>query len=160
MPFTYSDEQVAEYKRLVLDLVSGGLSLRKACAELKAERPGEHVPTEHAIRIWAIRDEQFGSQYARAREHRADARSDRIDDVIDDVKAGSLDPQAARVIIDAEKWQAGKENHKRYGDKFSFDGDVGFKASDQQLESRLAHLLGKAGVAVPSRGEGETEAPA
>lgn len=66
----------------------------------------------------------FHQEYERARTRRADARADRIDAIRDRVVAGSLDPNAARVAIDAEKWQAGKEQPKRYGDRLEIDGKV------------------------------------
>jgi hypothetical protein len=55
--------------------------------------------------------------YARAREHRAEARADRIDDYIEQLLTGKLDANVARVAIDAEKWQASKEQPKRFGDR-------------------------------------------
>lgn len=37
---------------------------------------------------------------------------------------GKIDPQTARVAIDAEKWQMGKEQPKRYSDKLQISGDA------------------------------------
>jgi hypothetical protein len=34
-----------------------------------------------------------------------------------------LEPNAARVVIDAIKWQAGKENNARYGDRIAIEDD-------------------------------------
>lgn len=65
----------------------------------------------------------FRANYARAREARADARFERIDKVVDDMRTGVIDPQQARVEIDAIKWQAGKENSRRYGDAVTLKGD-------------------------------------
>lgn len=70
---------------------------------------------------WLAKHPEFAERYASARELRADSRSDRIDDVCDKVATGEIDPAAARVIIDAEKWQAGKERPARYGDKLAID---------------------------------------
>lgn len=66
---------------------------------------------------WLAEHPEFSERYARARELRADSRSDRIDDICEKVVSGELDPAAARVVIDAEKWQAGKERPARYGDR-------------------------------------------
>jgi hypothetical protein len=35
-----------------------------------------------------------------------------------------IDPQAGRVLIDAIKWQAGKENQGRYGDRIMVEADA------------------------------------
>jgi hypothetical protein len=61
--------------------------------------------------------------YARAREIRADARFERVDQVIEDMRAGVVDAQQARVEIDAIKWQAAKEAPSRYGDRLEVAGD-------------------------------------
>jgi hypothetical protein len=61
--------------------------------------------------------EDFAVNYARAREARADARSDKIDRLIDQMLKGEIKSDVARVAIDALKWQAGREMPKRYGDK-------------------------------------------
>lgn len=118
------------------------------------------MPTKETIFQWLMDDEEFSDQYARARERRADARAERIDELADEVKTGVLGHLEARVIIDAEKWQAGKENSKRYGDKLDLTGDLNLKLPDEQVESRLAHLLRKAGTLVAVGGAGETEGPA
>jgi len=55
--------------------------------------------------------------YARACEDMADNDADKISDVADQVLQGLVDPQAARVAIDAYKWSAGKRRPRKYGDK-------------------------------------------
>jgi hypothetical protein len=146
----YTPEQrKAIYERICRD-IAAGMSMSKICAQ-------DGLPNKQTVFEWLMDDKDFGDQYARAREARADARSDRIDDITQDVKDGKLDPHAARVIIEAEKWQAGKENSKRYGDKLDVSGNLGITLSDDQVQSRVAHLLGKAGAALAARGTGETE---
>lgn len=147
---TYSDEQRKEICDRLCRGIAAGMSVSKCCKEYG-------MPAPSVIYLWLMADADFSEQYARARERRADARAERIDDLCDEVRRGELGPNEARVIIDAEKWQAGKENSKRYGDKLTLDGDMNMKMSDEQLESKLAHLLGKAAVARPSGGEGPPE---
>lgn len=146
----YSPQERQEIYQRVCRGVVAGLSVAKCCA-----MPG--MPSKDTVFQWLMDDAEFSDQYARARERRADARAERIDDLCDDVKAGTLKPDAARVIIDAEKWQAGKENSKRYGDKLTLDGDMNLKLTDEQLESRLSHLLGKAGTHIAAGGAGAAE---
>ena len=131
-------------------LIAEGLSIKKACAI-------DGTPPERTIFEWLYDDEEFSQQYARARERRADARAERIDDISERLDRGDLDHNQARVMIDAEKWQAGKENAKRYGDKLSLDGDFNIKLPDEQIESRLAFLIGKAGIAGSLGGTGAPE---
>lgn len=64
---------------------------------------------------WIVEDEGFSDQYARARK----AISYNIDQEIDSITAAieneEMKPDAARVILDAKKWLAGKRNPKVYG---------------------------------------------
>lgn len=143
----YSQEEKTSIQAGFCRLIAAGQSIKKACAT-------EGMPAESTIFLWLYEDEDFSERYARARERRADARAERIDEICEDVKAGTLKPDAARVIIDAEKWQAGKENSSRYGDRIQVDGDMNVKMSDEQLDARLSKLLGKAGAAGAFGGEG------
>lgn len=77
----------------------------------------DDYPSRFTLYKWLGENEEFSNKYAYARECRADARADKIDDICEKVERGELDPTSARVIIDALKWQAGKEKPKSYGDK-------------------------------------------
>ena len=121
----------------------------------------DNFPSKQTLYNWLNENEEFFDDYARARIARADARADRIDAISKKVEDGKLCPNSARVIIDAEKWQAGKENSARYGDKLELSGSMETKLSDEQLESQLTKLLGKVEAFKASSGEGaagETEA--
>lgn len=146
----YSEEEKKKIQARVVRGIAAGLSVAKCCA------PSD-MPNKNTIFEWLMDDPDFGDQYARARESRADARADRIDEIADEVKKGTLGANEARVIIDAEKWLAGKENSKRYGDKLDIGGDLTIKLPDDQVESRVAFLLGKARAAAASGGEGEAQ---
>ena len=82
------------------------------------------MPAQSDVYKWLIETPKFSEMYARARETRADSRADRIDEIVGMVVSGELDPNAARVAIDAEKWLAGKEQPKRYGDKIDHTVDA------------------------------------
>lgn len=81
------------------------------------------MPEEQTIYKWLIRHDDFNAKYTLARERRADTRSDRIDEYKEQVLQGRIPADVARIVIDTEKWQAGKENPKRYGDKTILAGD-------------------------------------
>ncbi len=59
----------------------------------------------------------YYERYTKARQTRAELRFDKIDEYGNMLLDGELRADAARVLIDKEKWQAGKENHGLYGDK-------------------------------------------
>ncbi|MBN9219546.1 MAG: hypothetical protein J0I79_16495 [Mesorhizobium sp.] len=99
--------------------------------DLVAEGQNLHVigkldgyPPRWRIYEWLKEDEAFANNYARAREDRADWRSARIDSIVSKLLSAEIDPSAARVAIEAEKWQAGKEKPKVYGDKTTLAGDA------------------------------------
>lgn len=78
----------------------------------------------------------FREQYMRAREIRADARFESLDNIMDDLRKGVIDAQQARVMMDAIKWQTGKEKAKVYGDAVTLKGD-----KDNPLQIRKAPEL-------------------
>lgn len=91
---------------------------RISCGEsLKSILREDGKPAESMVYRWLRENEAFREQYARAREEMAEADADTVGDIGHRVLAGELDPQAARVAIDALKWSAGKRNAKKYGDK-------------------------------------------
>lgn len=103
-PTLYSEELVGKF----LWYIASGQSLRSAC-----KMPG--MPSHTTILRWFNYNEGFRSQYARATEFRADMRFEKIDEIVRDMMLGLISPRAARVMIDALKWQMSKENPKRYG---------------------------------------------
>jgi len=94
----------------MLALVESGENIERICKM-------EGFPHKGIFYQWLKTSEQLQNDYARAREYRADARFDRIDTIGDALLSGEITSDMARVLIDKEKWQAGKENPKRYGDK-------------------------------------------
>ena len=111
--------------------IAQGDSVRRACR-------GDGYPTWRSFMRWlATQDPEQGEgepakvgpfealrqQYARAREIRADARFERIDNVVVDMRKGKINDRQARVEIDAIKWQASKENGRRYGEAVTLRGD-------------------------------------
>jgi len=109
------------YKPDLVDSLCAQVAARIPLAQI-CKQPG--MPRVETVYAWLQDPEkaEFSQKYARAREFRANARADFIDGIISKLEAGSIDPQVARVIIDAEKWQAGKELPKKYGEKVSIGG--------------------------------------
>jgi hypothetical protein len=53
----------------------------------------------------------------RAKEEAADALAEDIIEIADEARQMRIDPNSARVAIDAYKWTASKLKPKKYGDK-------------------------------------------
>jgi hypothetical protein len=101
----------------VLDLISQGLSIRKACDQISM-----------APRTFMdyIAKPEYSQQYAQAMEKRADALFDQIIDIAD---VGSGDFMRDRLRVDARKWVVSKMLPKKYGDKIDENA-----MSNQKLE--------------------------
>ena len=69
-------------------------------------------------------DKELIEYYERARLTRADSFFESIVEVADECQQGLIEPNAARVAIDAYKWTAGRMAPKRYGDKSQLEVDV------------------------------------
>jgi hypothetical protein len=108
----------AEQVRRVIELVEDGMSERAACAEVGISRA--------TFRTTALKVAS-GDQYARALEALAADQVEKAEQVIEDMRAGVIDAQQARVELDVRKWFASKFLPKRYGDKLDLEhkGEVG-----------------------------------
>jgi hypothetical protein len=145
-PSSFNEAIAGEICRRIAD----GESLRQICA-------GEDFPDRSTVFRWLAdpANSAFRDQYALARENSADADDDDIRDIAKRVEEGKLDPQAARVAIDAKKWSAGKRKPKVYGDAQTVrhtgadGGPVQFaNMTEAEIDARLAALAGGAEPAV------------
>ena len=143
----YSDEQRQDIQDRICRFIRAGDSLKKI---LETQ---DDMPSRDAVYSWLHEDLAFSDNYTRAREAQADYYADEITTIADT----ATDANLARVQIDARKWAAGKLKPKVYGERLQLDGEVNVTLSDEQLELRLAQLIGKAGAAVVVRGEGSAE---
>ncbi len=141
---TYTPEIAAE----ICNLISQGKSIR-SIGEM------EDMPTAAGIFKWLNNFPDFVDQYTRARMTRAHVRFERVDEVLQDLRAGTIDSNMARVEIDTIKWQCGKEAPKKYGDRLEIAGDkenpleinVG---SIELLKARIASVVARSGTPEPS----------
>lgn len=164
---TYKAEERGRLYDLICEQVSKGVPLRKIC-----ERH-ESLPSLSTVMKWLTEDAAFSEQYTRAREEQADYIADQIVEIADapvvehslpDDEDGSkarvadrLEMERRRQQIEARKWVAAKLKPKVYGDKLDLGGSVAVTLSDEQLDARLAHLLGKTGAVATVGGEGTPE---
>lgn len=119
-------EQIDE----VIRLMGEGWSENRACLEVGINR--------NTFRAAALRHEAADT-YARALETLAHEQIQQVEQTIQDMRSGVVDPMMAKVEIDTRKWFASKFLPKQYGDK------VDLTTNGKDLPSPL---LG--GVSVPS----------
>lgn len=92
----------------VLSLMEGGMAEKPSCRAAGINRS--------QFRASALKM-QAAEHYARATEAIARDQVDKIEGVIDDMRAGKVTPEQARVEIDARKWVASKLWRPLWGDK-------------------------------------------
>ena len=107
-PWVESGREKLEVIEAILARIEGGESERSACI---AEGMARATFRQSALR------EQMGVQYARALEGLATDQAHKIDELVEDMRNGTLDPAIGRIELDARKWLACKFLPKRYGEK-------------------------------------------
>lgn len=105
-PSSYSQEKADA----ICQRIACGESLAEICRSSK-------MPNYSTVMRWLNAHEEFSKNYTRAREAQGDADADSVGDIANLVLKGKVDPQAARVAIDALKWTAAKRAPKKYGEK-------------------------------------------
>lgn len=120
----------SEYDKSMAEAICSRIALGDNINIISKE---DEFPAQSTIYKWLDENEEFAENYARARARRADSRSDRIDDYKRQCLSGLIAPDIARVVVDIEKWQAGKESSK-YAEKQSVEvnhkGAVGLITAD------------------------------
>ena len=99
-----------ELSDVICAYISEGMSIRKI-------EKLDGMPSMVTIFAWLRAHPEFLKQYTRAKSEQADANQERIQELVDDVISGIVDPQAARVAGDLLKWSSAKLLPKKYGDK-------------------------------------------
>jgi polyhydroxyalkanoate synthesis regulator phasin len=103
-------KQDPEFFDAIIEAVSGGMSVQYF-AESVGLSPGK-------VNIWMNRQEGGKAKaYDEARQSRAAMFADRILDITDEVKAGTLTPPQGKVIVDNLRWLAETHDRDRWGAK-------------------------------------------
>ncbi|WP_457660183.1 MULTISPECIES: terminase small subunit-like protein [Sinorhizobium] len=147
----------------ILEKLSIGKSLREICS-------AKGMPSEALVRKWISQDEDFGAQFARAREAGMEALGDEILQIADSQEGDLIKTedgreivnhdaiQRAKLRVDTRKWIMSKIAPKKYGDRLDLNHSGSIDSlSDDAIDARLLKLLGKAGTAAAVGGEGEAE---
>lgn len=124
-PCEYTPEIGAE----ICELIACRVSLDAICKL-------ENMPAQSTVYRWLQAVDSFRDAYGRAREFRAQARADKIDELHDRLARGEIEPNAARVLFDMERWQASKERPNTYGDNIKTE-ITGANGGPIQVEHQL-----------------------
>lgn len=121
--------------------ISEGKSLRKACEEKGIDPPSAHH--------WLEADEDRRQQYARARALRSEFHADKGLEIGYAAASGqqveingekvTIDPNGARVALDAIKWSTARMNPKGEPTKKLAINHL-FNGSDEELDAAIAEL--------------------
>ncbi|MAF06146.1 hypothetical protein [Herbaspirillum sp.] len=91
--------------------IAGGESLRSICAD-------EAMPAMSTVLLWVVNDrEGFSEHYHASREAAGYAHADEALSLRFELREGTLDPQSAKVILDALKWGAERMAPKRHSSR-------------------------------------------
>ncbi len=116
MPAIRSPENAA----IICDRIADGFSLRQIARELDC--------SDAAIVKWSVQDEEFGSQYARAMQARAERMAMEIEEIADEGTNDWMEREGitvpdhehisrSKLRVDTRKWLMSKMLPKKYGDK-------------------------------------------
>lgn len=142
--------------------ISEGEPLKSLCA-------GAGMPSRETVYAWVRSNKEFSDMYARAKELQLDRMAEDLLEISDDgtndwmeraTRSGDVETvvnnehiNRSRLRVDTRKWLLSKLMPKKYGEKTALEltgkdgGPVQYETmTDEQLESRLADLLRKAGI--------------
>lgn len=126
-PTDYSDELAID----ICNHISGGKSLRSFCVD--DSRP--HVST---VCRWIIKHDKFREQYAHAREAAGYAHADGIIEIVEMLRAESLEPNVAKAMMDGLKWAAERMAPKAHSSSQKID-----HTSNGQAIKTFSDMYGK-----------------
>lgn len=127
--------------------LANGESLISICKD-------SHIPEKSSVLYWIVEgrkiegtDDLFSDHYMRAREAQGFSHADEALELRNEIKREQVDPNAARVILDALKWGAERMAPKKHSarqeiDHTSSDGTMSpQKLTDEELDKKLQELL-------------------
>jgi hypothetical protein len=127
-----------EFTEEIADRILHGIAEGNSLVSILKE--DEELPSYTTVMKWLRQFPEFAANYARAREDQADHDADKIGDIAEQVVQGKVDPQAARVAIDAYKWAAGKRKPKVYGEKMMVGGSEDMAPIKTTTKLDISHL--------------------
>lgn len=127
-PTLFSDDVANEICRRVI----AGSNLNRIC------NSGD-MPSRDTLYRWLADDQVFSDNYARACKIRREFKYEMLDEIPDQEE----DVARARLKVDVIKWQLGKEDSKKYGDRIDIESKSEVTHSyqgmtDEQLDQLIA----------------------
>ena len=115
-PSDYSMELV----KTICKRLSGGERLPIILSE-------ENMPCRATFFNWKRDNKEFLDLYARVQQDKGELFIEEIDDTMEQLRKGRIDPSSANIIIQTLKWKASKFYPKMFGDKVEVDhsGSIG-----------------------------------
>lgn len=113
-PSSYRDDLVDE----ICTRLANDESLRAICSE-------PSMPDRATVMRWMEHYPDFAAKYVRAREEQADNVFEDLATIEQGVLDGTIDPNAARVVIASKQWRASKLSPKKYNDRTMLVGSTG-----------------------------------
>ena len=106
--------------------IANGESLRGASKDLG-------IPFQT---VWSaiMSDEKKRATYEDAEVSRAHYHASKIEEILEDVESGKIEPRAAKVSIDARKWLASKMYPKFFSDRVHHQHDMTVDVRKQHLD--------------------------
>ena len=86
--------------------------------------------------VWSaiMSDEKRRATYEDAKMSRAHYHASKIEEILEDVESGKIEPSVARVSIDARKWLAAKMYPKFFSDKVHLQHDMTVDVRKHHIE--------------------------
>jgi len=112
-PRVYSEE-LAES---ICDRLAQGDPIREICQE-------DGFPSWSTVRSWLLKNGEFSTRYARAREMYAEIRNDDMRTKIQRCPTNRNEIEKLRLELDHMKWELSKLSPKKYGDKVGIEAEV------------------------------------
>lgn len=146
----YSEEE----RKAILDEICERVMNLEAVRNILKDK---HMPAFPTLIEWLDADEEKAKQYARAIQLRADVRFENIANIVNEdcrmpiyneagevvgYKTDAAKVQHQRLKFDAERWQASKENSKKYGDRIINDNH-NINENKEISEDRYQEILKK-----------------
>src|SRR4029453_553023 len=100
------------YGPAIAQRIADAVAMGSTLAEIATQA---WAPTNTQMMAWRRDHPEFAGMLEEARASRADARSDKIDETLNNLRAGKITAADCRVIVETELKMAGKEAPARYG---------------------------------------------
>lgn len=123
-PSIYTPELAEE----ICHRLAQGESLRSICRD-------EHMPDRGTVLRWVIKpDHPFAPLYIEAREAGGYADADDISELVQEIRTGTVDEKAGRVMLHGMMWLAERKAPKKHSPRQELTGPEGSAVQVSRIE--------------------------